>query len=166
VATFAPPANLCATADQIADPAADVRPPGLDDAAVVPAAEFAAGEPLPARELYLVVITLPPGKCVPYESKGNQKDGAMVLIVQQGTIEYRADAYYDGPTPLVVWGDTHGTEGDVTLGTIKRLYPGDWVTHDQQVWFTYRNVGADPAVILKAVWAVQQPGSGCGGGCR
>jgi hypothetical protein len=142
---------------------ADVRPSGPLDAAVVPAAELATSEPEPVRELYLVVITLPPGHCMPYSSPGNQKD-AIVMIVQQGAVEYLWEAI-PGTTPTVKRGSSAGSQGLSPEGTPQPLYPGDWVTQDQEVRFSYRNVGGDSAVILKAVWTDPE-GGGCSGGCR
>ncbi|MGH2614821.1 MAG: hypothetical protein ACRDJC_06250 [Thermomicrobiales bacterium] len=145
----------------------DVRPPGLPEAAVIPAAERLESEPDPERELYLVVITIPPGECMPSVAKGNQKDGAIVMVVQQGIVEYAWEPAFEGTSPIVKRGDTDSTvEDSVPPGTPQLLYPGDWITQDQEITFAYRSIGGDPAVILKAVWAVPEEEVGCAGGCR
>ena len=143
---------------------ADVRPTGPLDADVVPAAELTTGEPAPVRHLYLVEIRLPPGGCMPYVSQGNQKDGAIVMIVQQGFILYQWEPI-SGTTPNVKHGDSSGGAATVTAGAPQPLYPGDWITQDQKVLFSYLNAGSDTAIILKAVWAAPD-GGGCGGGCK
>lgn len=173
-APLPPPPDLCQPGEPLIDDVVDARPPGLDEAAVNPAAEWATpatpGTATPTaetpRELYLVAITLPPGRCIPYTSVGNQKDGAIVMIVQQGKVQYRWGPAIPGSTPIVTIGDSADTLGNPAAGSTQTLFPGDWVTQDQQVWFTYRNVGGDSAVILKAVWAVPEIDQGCGGGCK
>lgn len=152
----------------------DVQPPGQYDASVRPATTVASTG---YRVLYLVVITLPPDQCMPYSALGNQKDGAIVLMVQQGSIEYQweplASGLQESSFPPVVRGDATGLAsappggeaGEVLAGTPQTLNTGDWITQNQDVKFSYRNVGSDSAVILKAVWAVDRAG-GCGGGCK
>src|SRR5688500_4276400 len=63
---------------------ADVRPPGPRESQIVPAAAATPGAD--AHELYLVEIRLQPGECMPYEARGNQKDGAVIWMVQQGIV--------------------------------------------------------------------------------
>jgi hypothetical protein len=145
---------------------ADVRPEGVTDAVVIPAAEQAMDEPAPVRQLSLIVITLPPGHCMPYSALGNQKDGAVILLVQQGHLEFRWQPDpAAGGMPTVMRGNSGGTLGAVPVDDTQDYYPGDWITLDQQVRFSYRNVGGDSAIVLKAVWAPPIMG-GCGGGCK
>jgi hypothetical protein len=149
------------TADEIGWKNADVRPPGATEAQVPPAVDD-------SRELYLVVITLQPGECMPYDAVGNQKDGAVIWIIQQGVVVYtwkRADDTPADATPVVEVGDNVSTLGRLLDDHQRWLYPGDWVSQDQKVEVTYTNMGSDTAIILKAVWAVPG-GGGCGGGCR
>jgi hypothetical protein len=115
--------------------------------------------------LYLVEIRLRPGECAPYTILGNQKNGAIVLLVQQGNIEFQWDAYDPASTATVKRGNSMMTLGTILPGTPQPFYPGDWISIDRQVWFTYRNAGADTAIIAKAVWA-PHGGGGCHGGCR
>jgi hypothetical protein len=145
---------------------ADIRPAGVNDAVVIPAAEEASGEPEPVRQLYLVVVTLPPGHCIPYSALSNQKDGAIVLMVQQGhlTFRWQPDPAVKG-TPTVMRGNALGTLGSVAANDTQNYFPGDWITLDQRVRFSYRNVGGDSAIVLKAVWATPIVG-GCSGGCK
>jgi hypothetical protein len=153
---------------------AAVQPPGPRDAVVLPSSTVAIDGGV--RLLYLVEITLPPGDCMPYSALGNQKDGAIVMIVQQGVIQFQWEALdsgsvgeaqdergdAEGPVAAVIGGERGPA---VPEGTPQTLETGDWVTMDQQVQFSYSNPGTGDAVILKAVWAVDRPG-GCGGGCK
>src|SRR5215211_4307857 len=84
------PTELC-TDDQINtwEGEVTVSPSQADDARVQPLDS-------PDRYLYLVVWTIPPGTCVPYSAGGNMKDGGVVLIVQQGTIEFTAKQFDAG----------------------------------------------------------------------
>ena len=139
----------------------DVQPYGASDAFVRPLdSEF--------QDLYLVVWTIRPGTCVPYTAEGNQKDGAIVLVVQDGVVEYTAEPYFAGSVAEVTWGHVAGDSNTLSFGVTQTLYPGDWITQNDQVWFTLRAIGGESAVILKAVWA-KPPGTGiegCGGGCK
>jgi hypothetical protein len=162
---------------------ADVRPTGYLDAAAILATPVAAtpeASPAPATPepdmVYLVVITLPPGHCMPYSAVGNDKEGAIVMIVQQGIVEYQWEPTEEGilGSAPVRHGDESGhapppykgaADGEVLERVPILLYPGDWIRQNQRVQFSYRNVGGDSAVILKAVWTVYDPG-GCGGGCK
>jgi hypothetical protein len=139
----------------------DQWPPGSRAGVVRP---IASSSPVasPERVLYPVVITLPPGKCIPYESLGNRKNGAIVMIVQAGSIEFTAQAHTDAPSAEVRFGgqDDEDFGAVVPFGTSETLNPGQWVSQNGQVWFTYRNPGTVDAVIVKAVWAVPIPGAG------
>jgi hypothetical protein len=158
--TPTPPGDLCPDPTAVWQDAVDVRPD---------AAAAAKTRPLDVtgdQDFYLVIWTLRPGTCVPYTAEGNQKDGAVILMVQQGIIDFTAEHYGDDTTAQVLTGRVSSASGTVlTFGETKRLYPGDWVTMDDQVWFTYTSVGGESAVVLKAVWA-KIPDSGCGGGCK
>jgi len=145
---------------------ADVRPPGPRESQIVPAAAATPGAD--AHELYLVEIRLQPGECMPYEARGNQKDGAVIWMVQQGIVAYTWRMASDSPpnaTPIVRVGDTVSSPGRLAENSPRRLYPGDWVAQDQHIEVSYTNLGSDPAIIWKAVWAVPG-GGGCNGGCR
>jgi hypothetical protein len=143
---------------------ADVRPPGSNVAVVMPAAELATPEPNPKRQLYLVTITLPVGGCMPYQAGGNQKDGAIVMIVQQGIVQLVWEPAFADTAPTITRGDMDAGGTPVPDANPQTLYPGDWVTLDQQVTFAYRNVSAEPAMILKAVWADPNEEKGSHGG--
>lgn len=152
---------------------ADVRPPDPLLARVFPVFVSATPGAAPTveesdRELYLVMVTLPPGACMPYDAPGNQKDGAVIWIVQHGKVQYAWRMASDAPagvTPVVEIGNSTRNFGKVREGDVKTLYPGDWITQDQRVEVTYRNIGGDSAVILKAVYAMPE-GGGCPGDCR
>lgn len=151
----------------------DVRPPLPNVGRVFPALPSATpfdGSPTPhyANELYLVVVTLRPGACTPYEAPGNQKNGGVMWMVQQGKVTYawrRAAGTPAGATPVVEIGNVRRNLGMVQEGEAITLYPGDWITQNQKVEVTWRNVGGDSAVILKAVFAEHTDG-GCPGDCR
>ena len=139
----------------------DVRPDASSAAFIKP--RDVTGD----QNLYLAIWTLRPGTCIPYGARGNQKDGAVILMVQQGIIDFTAERYGDDPTVRVLWGRVSSADGiPYEFGTQKRLYPGDWVSMDDQVWFTFTSVGGESAVVLKAVWANPPPVAGCGGGCK
>lgn len=147
------------------------------DAGIVVAPPGAAGIVTPViadtLRLYPVVITLPPGACVPF----HEIAGAAVLFVQEGTIAYivHSDAEF---APGVLTGQLNidFKTLEVRSGTPLFLGPGGWVTQDQRMWFTYRNVGYTDAVITMA--ALVDPAGldaegdpdggigGCNGGCR
>jgi hypothetical protein len=162
----------------------DVRPYGPIEAIVEPA----VSNENPDHVLYLVEIILQPEECVTNETPGNQRFGAVVLMVQQGKVAYRWSTFVPAPgenvpvvpqtEPEVVRGDLaqvgnryaangvlYEDDGVVLPDDPQILYPGDWLTQDQRVDFTYRNIGSEPAVILKAVYAVAA-GGGCRGGCK
>jgi hypothetical protein len=174
--TPTPPAELCpadaATPAEAAAPAEATPVPGWEtlidvrpDAA--PAAVVKPRDVTGEQRLYLSIWTLRPGTCIPYSARGNQKDGAVILIVQQGIIDFTARPYGDDPKPSVRWGRVSSEDGiDYAFGARARLYPGDWVTMSDQVWFTFRSVGGESAVVLKAVWANPPIDAGCSGGCK
>jgi hypothetical protein len=164
----APPTELCTAAEYSGWETVPETPPGKEEWEVLPLDQ--PTEP-PERILYLVVITLGPGKCIPYASPANQKNGAIVLVVQSGEIEFTAQASTDAPTAKVYFGDPDGPgENPGTsfmFGTTKHVGPNQWVSQDDRVWFTYKNPSTvDDAVIWKVVWADRVPDEGCGGDCK
>jgi len=186
------PDGLCESGTPAAWELADVRPTKQYDAAVFPPTSPATpgvdgdieatpdGTPTSTTAnhlLYLVVITLPPGHCMPYSTPGNDKDGQIVLLVQQGVVEFKwtpLGTGIVGSKPPVIRGDSmghaHAAAADLEPGEVRQdrtqtLYPGDWITLNQNVNFSYSNVGGESAIIVKAVWATDHIG-GCGGGCK
>lgn len=138
----------------------DLRPGDPKHALVMP--------PNEDRELYLAVISLPPGECVPFEATGNRRDGAVIWMVQQGVIAYAwrpVGTLTPDATPIIQVGSNIPPVGSIPELTQRRLYPGDWVTQDRQVEVTYTNIGGEDAIILKAVYAKLVLG-GCHGGCK
>ena len=160
------PTELCAKTEpsNLWEDEIDVRPWEAGLASVVPLDS-------PYHQLYLVVWTIEPGTCIPYQILGHPKDGAIVLIVQEGVVEFTAEPYVDGSAAEVRWGNATSELGTLPFNVTQTLNPGDWVTQNDQVWFTLRAIGDenDPsAVILKAVWATPPPPGGgrCSGGCK
>jgi hypothetical protein len=168
----------------VTEEALDIRPPNSQVEFVFPSPVVQTpggtpvGEDEAHRELYLVVLNLPPDNCAPFTADGNHKNGAVIWMVEQGKVEYAWEMVADAPpdsTPIIERGDSQGNEvnlnGNNPNGEIhgpgepQILYPGDWVTQDRQVAVNLRNVGGDTAVILKAVFAVPE-GGGCPGDCR
>jgi hypothetical protein len=155
---------------------ADVRPPNPNDAAVTPVFVEATPGATPTiveddRELYLVVVTLKPGECIGFDAFSNQKDGAVVWMVQQGKVEFiwRELEVIPGLPPTITRGDLAGNHVDLSgmPESEQTLYPGDWVTQNRMVAVSFRNVGSDSAIILKAVYAKSWGDlNGCGGDCR
>lgn len=120
----------------------------------------------PASQLYVVVVTLPPGSCAGY----HPHDGAVVLVVQQGTIEYAYRARSGEPALGVEAGDANGADIPLTAGSPVSLPTGAWVTEDRPVEHTFRNPGTEPAVVALAAYGPiageDSPEGGCMGGCR
>ena len=155
-----PPTEVCAdTETDDWENEIDVQPPGASDAFVRPLDSA-------DQDLYLVVWTIRPDTCIPYTATGNQKDGAIVLIVQDGVVEYTAEPYFAESAAEVTWGHAAGDSETLAFGVTQTLYPGDWVTQNDQVWFTLRAIGGESAVVLKAVWAKPPQDAGCNGGCK
>ena len=154
------PAELCLE-DQVEnwENEIDVQPFEYHEANVQPL--DSAGQ-----DLYLVVWTINPGACIPYMARGNQKDGAIVLIVQEGVVEFTAERFDVGSAAEVTWGHPDGEGTVLPFGTTQILNPGDWVTQNDQVWFTFRNTGNESAVILKAVLVPDIGDVRCSGGCK
>lgn len=121
--------------------------------------------------LYPIVITLPPGACVPY----HEIAGALVLFVQEGTIHYIVHSEEEN-APGVTAGQMnvdYAMRTEVKSGAPLPLGPGGWVAMDRQLPFSYRNLSSEDAVITMA--ALVDPAGpdgadggvgGCNGGCR
>jgi hypothetical protein len=142
------------------DSAIDVRPPS-DSAALLKPRDVTGDQ-----DLYLVVWTLPPGTCIPFSAEGNKKDGAVILMVEQGTIEFIAEPYEGDTAVTVSWGTATSSGEELGFSSSQVLGPGDWVMMDDQVWFSYTNVGDENAIVYKAVWADLGDDEGCGGSCK
>lgn len=161
-ATPTPPPEECA-----ADPektylrAIDVDP-WSGDAAITRPIAVTGGQ-----DFYLVAWTVPPGICIPYDAEGNKKDGAVILMVEQGVIAFRAEEYDPSSGAEVLWGRPWSDDGSaLPVDMPQTLYPGDWVTMSGQVWFTFESVGDEDAVVYKAVWAVPPDDVGVHGGSK
>lgn len=119
----------------------------------------------------MVMITLGPGQCIPYKSGGNQKDGAVILVLKKGEIVFTWQPYPDSPNATVEMGYPADAGEDpgtpIPPGTPVTLdVYGEWISQNDQVWFTYKNPGPWNAVVWKVVWARPIPIEGCGGDCR
>jgi hypothetical protein len=145
--------ELCAEGDVIYTGTEIVEePPGLEAGVVVP-------EDASDRFLWVVEVTIPPQTCRDFHSH----DGALVLFVQSGSIEYRVSST---PSATVMMGhqDHETTFTPVPVDTLVPLHSGDWVTQDREASFAYRNPGRDSAVVLVAAFVVPpEEGAGSGG---
>ena len=168
-----PPAEIC-TDDEIFDwEHVAEKPTGKLEWEVLPIPQAASPDST-NRILYLVVITLGPGKCIPYASPANQKNGPVILIVQQGSIEFTAQQFSPASAAVVAFGDPNVHEPgedpatQFAFGTTQVVEVDQWVSQNDQVWFTYKNPGPSDAVIWKVVWAdmALDGGEGCGGNCK
>jgi hypothetical protein len=143
-ATPGAPAEMCSEEEILADDSIVRVPAHENEAAVIPH----IGAPPGDKDLYLVVLTLPPGACLPYR----YRTGAVVIVVQKGTILYQGH-FTDAK---VVKGDNDGDPADdvtVTTDTPIPLTAGEWITQDREMWFTFRNDGAGDAIVSVAVYA-------------
>jgi hypothetical protein len=163
-ATPTAPAEVCSPEEIAAGEALNSPPPGETDGVVPPFAPGATG----SKVLYIAVVTLPEDSCLPYRFR----DGAVVLFVQEGTIEYTATADAADPDPdlTIEMGDSDEDPADtveVDLDETVTLEANEWLTQDNGVWFTFRNAGAGDAVVSVAVYA-DDPWNDdtCTGGCR
>ena len=138
-----PPADVVHTGTQI-----DAVPPGLIRPGAAGVVEPADA---PGRVLWVAEITIPPQTCRDF----HQWDGALVLFVQSGSIEYRVSST---PAATVTMGhqDDATTFKPVPTDTLVPLNSGDWVTQDDGASFAYRNPGRNPAVVLMAGYVVPQ----------
>ena len=164
VAFSQPPEELCTEEEFSGWDSVAEFPKGKSEWQVTPAQ--ASGN----KVLYFVVITLEPGKCIPYASPANQKFGAVILIVNQGTIEFTAQPNTIAPTAEAQFGDPDG-DGEhpgtrVDFGETIEVTKDQWVSQTAQVWFTYKNIGTEDAIIWKVVWADPITMAGCAGDCK
>lgn len=123
------------------------------------------------RILYFVTIALEPGKCIPFRSGANQKDGAVILIVHQGNVAFVAEKNESAPDATVEHGvlvaGEAGKSSPVDFGTEVQVGPDEWISQDAQVWFTYWNTSdTEKAELWKVVWAPPSEQEGCGGDCK
>jgi hypothetical protein len=155
------PPEICSAAEIAAGDTQLVEQPLMGSGANVQPADT------PGRDLYLVILTLPPGSCVGYGSH-YLHDGAIVWFVQEGEIEF-ATHPIGGLPPATVTAFDENLNPITISGTSVLLGPGDWVTLDRAADYTYRNAGTEPAVVLMTVNEVD-PFLGfarsCKGGCR
>ena len=144
--------ELCHT-DDVIDTGTEIvaEPPGWGAGVVEPA-------DAPGRDLWVAEITIPKETCRDFHAW----DGALVLFVQSGSIEYRVSST---PFLTVMMGhqDDAATFTTVPPDTLVPLNSGDWVTQDRAASFAYRNPGPDSAVVLMAAYA-PLPGEEAGSG--
>lgn len=160
------PPELCSDAQLALGESVFRAPEGPEAGSVIP--EGSNGE-----RLFLVAMTLPPGACIGWR----QRDGGVILLAQEGTIDYTARYTDDASALEVLTGDSDDPDcapTDPGCGTIAvqsdttvTLHANDWVTQDRGMWYTFRNGGAEDAVVSVASyvipWAAPDP---CHGGCR
>jgi hypothetical protein len=144
VAGSPPTDELCLATDEIdsdiidTGTAINVEPPG--GGGVVTPAD--ASDHL----LWVVQITVAPEACRAFHAQ----DGAVVLFVHSGTIEYGVSSA--STSAAVMMGHQGDAGTPVALDTLVTLNSGDWVTQDSAAWFTYRNPGPGSAVISMAAF--------------
>lgn len=161
----ASPAAVCTPIEIARGDLVGYMPPGMLEGAV--SLHVPPGTPDDGKALYLTVLTMPPTSCMDFRVRS----GAVVLYVQEGTIEYTARAVSPDPAhaPSIQMGDSGGIDGDVTpvaLDTPVTLHATDWITQDRTAWFTFRNAGATDAVVSVAEYVTPWDDDNCGGGCR
>ena len=165
----APPPEVCSPEELARGSLIEVVPWSEKEGVVTPH-EAPGATPTPGglegAVLYVVKMTLPPDSCYRYR----ELNGALVLLVQEGTIVYTAhSAGLAGVT--IKKGDNDGiASGDtatVALDTPTTVRANEWLTQDRHAWFTFRNGGSRDAVLSVAVYAVSPWDSdSCTGGCR
>lgn len=102
----------------------------------------------PGMDLYVVKVTLEPGTCVSYAGHFLH-DGAAIWLVESGQVEFDFQLILDRPVPdLSLW---RGSGEQEPIAAFMQLEPGDWVTADRAVHYSYRNMGQEPAVIVMTV---------------
>jgi mannose-6-phosphate isomerase-like protein (cupin superfamily) len=113
----------------------------LDSALVSPASA-------PGMDLYVVKVTLEPKTCVSYAGHFLH-DGAAIWLVESGQVEFDFQIIPGRPVPDLSLGHSNGDQEPVSA--FMPLVPGDWVTADRAVHYSYRNMGQEPAVIIMTV---------------
>jgi hypothetical protein len=155
------PAEVCTPIEIDRGDLVGYMPAGMLEGAV--RLHTGVGTPVPQEALFLTVLTLPPTSCMDFRVRS----GAVVLFVQEGSVEYTAHALNPDPAlaPNIQMGDSGGTNTPtpVPLDSATTLHATDWLTQDRPVWFTFRNAGAVDAVVSVAAYAV--PWFGDDGGC-
>ncbi|MDQ2655031.1 MAG: cupin domain-containing protein [Chloroflexota bacterium] len=155
--------------------------PAEIDAALNGVAEWPVGGALvspasaPGMDLYVVKVTLEPGTCVSYAGHFLH-DGAAIWLVESGKVEFDFQLILGRPVPDLALGDSNGDSEPVAA--FMQLEPGDWVTADRAVHYSYRNMGQEPAVIIMTVlenrWVysgaefspISSGARDCNGACR
>ncbi|MCA9876362.1 MAG: hypothetical protein KC442_01225 [Thermomicrobiales bacterium] len=134
------PAEFCSP-DEINAAIAGITESPQQDVLVSPASA-------PGMDLYLVKVTLEPGTCVSYASHFLH-DGAAIWLVESGTIEFDFQLIVGRPVPDLALQRADGSQKPVT--ELMQLEAGDWVAADRAVHYSYRNSGAEPAVVIMTV---------------
>jgi mannose-6-phosphate isomerase-like protein (cupin superfamily) len=102
----------------------------------------------PGMDLYVVKVTLQPGTCVSHAGHALH-DGAAIWLVESGQIEFDFQLLRGQPVPDLTLQRASGDRGPAT--EFMQLNPGDWVSADRAVHYSYRNMGQEPAVIIMTV---------------
>lgn len=121
--------------------------------------------------LYLVVLTLPNGSCLPYRFR----QGGVVIFVQEGMVKYTA--HFTNDEPVVRKGKSNGSETDIVeikpdnlaVDPDKEVTLGknEWITQDRGIWYTLVNDSGAEAVVSVASYADPPwDDDPCSGGCR
>ncbi len=143
VASLYPP-EFCTPAEIEAmhsdDPELPLESPAVD-ALVSPAS-------VPDMDLYVVKITVPPHACVAFTGHFLH-DGAVVWLVESGTLTFDFQLIRNRPVPDLVFQPHDGARQPVT--PLLQLEEGDWVSTDRAVHYSYLNTEGTPAVITMTV---------------
>lgn len=141
-------------------------PPGKNSGSVLP-------YDMSTQRLFLIVMTLPPGACISWR----EREGAVILVVQEGIIDYTAhyeevEEEYpvltgDSDDPDCVFGSPGCPTDDVDSDETISLQANDWVTQDRSMWYTFRNGGAEDATVSVASYVIPwDEDDPCNGNCR
>jgi hypothetical protein len=103
---------------------------------------------VPDMDLYVVRITLPPHACVAFNGH-LLHDGAVVWLVESGTVTFGFQLIHDRPVPDLVYQPLDGPPEPV--GPVMQLSTGDWVSTDRAVHYSYVNDEDTPAVVIMTV---------------
>ena len=149
------PAELCSPA-ALADG---------ENATILSTDEQGAVTPLGSQGevLYYSLVTLPPAACLEYRYRA----GAVVLFVQQGTIDYAVHAVDSKIAPEILRGAGDGSAVSVAFDKAITLHASDWVSQDSAAWYTFWNSGEGEAVVAVSSYVIPPDlGDPCTGGCR